>query len=874
MKNIFFSKRQFTLATLPVLLAPTLLIAQPVPKEALEEVLIVGSRIARSADFDGPIPVQTIDRNSIEQSGYNNLQQLLEKIPSAGNGTFSTRGNNQDSSASGASAISLRGLGADATLVLVNGRRVAISSFAESVTTNFVDINSIPLAAIERVEVLKDGASAVYGSDAVAGVVNIVLRKDFEGFEVTAGYGNTLDTDNDEKTFSAIWGINGDNNSNVTFIFDYVKNSTLMNKDRGHIGSADQSNLGGQDFRSSRGFPGRFIVDGTTTIDPNCPADNSAGDTCVYDYGPWNLLIPEAERTGLTFLGHRDLADKLEIFTEIAVQHNTSIVQGAPTPLDEEALLSVPLDHPNNPFGDVSSIDVGRYRTVDAGPRQWDVETDNLRMVLGFRGEINQWKWELSAQRARSESMQTGSRSQGWVRTDFLQTQIDAGLYNPFGGTYNPQSVIDEITTSLVRVGKSELSSLEALVNTEFAEMAGGTAAVALGLEYRDESISDLPDDQFQRGLIFGTESVSASAKRDISSAFIEISLPILSTVSMTLAARYDEYSDFGSTANPMVNMRWAATEKISLRASWGTGFRAPSLAQIGLGPSQQSQFFTDTYGCAINSAYCATTDYTINFSGNSELEPEKSESFNIGLIVEASEALRLSLDYWEITQEEKIDEVPFGYIYQQNCNDQNSTVCTRAAPLAGQPLGGLLLINSSFINIGEQSAKGIDLGVSFRSDFAQGELTLKLDYSYLAQFERVELDADGVSFISRDLAGEYEYPKHRWLASADWQASVWGLNANLNYTGEFEDTPDFDFDGTLDYQNHSSRTVDSLVTLNVQARFTGFANTRVSFGIDNTLDEDPPFAIGDGDSDLYGYVSSQHNPRGRFVYGKVSYFF
>ena len=161
--------------------------SQPAADEATEEVVITGSRIARGSDFDSPSPVVTVDRDAIEKSGYANLQQLMEKMPSNGNGAFSTRGNNQDSTANGASSISLRGLGADATLVLVNGRRVAINSFAEGITTNFVDIDSIPVAAIERVEILKDGSSAIYGSDAVAGVVNIILRDNFQGFETSVG---------------------------------------------------------------------------------------------------------------------------------------------------------------------------------------------------------------------------------------------------------------------------------------------------------------------------------------------------------------------------------------------------------------------------------------------------------------------------------------------------------------------------------------------------------------------------------------------------------------------------------------------------------------------------------------------------------------
>ncbi|MDH3401819.1 MAG: TonB-dependent receptor plug domain-containing protein, partial [Chromatiales bacterium] len=275
-------------------LAAPLVAAQSDDPAKVEEVVVTGSRIGRASDFESPSPITTVDRDYIQNSGYLNLQQLLEKIPAAGVGTFSTRGNNQDSTANGAAAVSLRGLGADATLVLVNGRRVAISSFAESVTTNFVDINSIPVSAIERIEILKDGASAVYGSDAVAGVVNIVLRTDYEGLDVTAGYGATSESDNEETTFSAVWGTGGDN-GNVTMIFDYFKNETLFNTDRPDLATANQTSRGGEDFRSSRGFPGTFIVDGVTTVDPSCPPDRDVG-VCLFDYGPFNVLTPGAER--------------------------------------------------------------------------------------------------------------------------------------------------------------------------------------------------------------------------------------------------------------------------------------------------------------------------------------------------------------------------------------------------------------------------------------------------------------------------------------------------------------------------------------------------------------------------------------------------
>jgi len=840
-------------------------------EEAIEEVAVVGSRIQRNAEFETATPIQVMDREAIEKSGYTNLQQMFEKNPAAGNGTFSTRGNNQDSTANGAAAVSLRGMGADATLVLVNGRRVAISAFAEGITTNFVDINTVPLAAVERVEVLKDGASAIYGSDAVAGVVNLVLRDDFEGAEVSVDYGGA--DGYDEQSTSAIWGINGEN-SNLTLIFDHHKNSTLASVERKGLGTADQSFRGGMDFRSSRGYPGYFVVDGVSTIDPGCPADSAIGQICAYDYGPWTLLTPEAERTGVLLLGKNQLNESVEFFTEMAFQHNTSIAQGAPTPLDESAALTVPVDHPDNPFTGAGSIDIGRYRTVDAGARQWDIETDNLRGVFGLRGSVADWDWEASVQRSRSESTQTGDRSQGWVRTDLLQQEIDAGRYNPFGGVQNPQSVINAITTSLVRQGKSQLTSVDFTIDGELFDTANGAIAMAAGVEHREEEASDIPDDQFQRGLIFGTESVSASASRDITSAFVEFAIPLPANLDLTLAGRFDDYSDFGTTTNPMANLLWTASDMLSLRASWGTGFRAPSLAQIGLGPSQESQFFTDSYGCAVNDAYCASTDYNIVYSGNPDLEAEESESFNLGAVIKPLDGMQLSLDYWSITQEGKIDKV-FSHLYSQFCNDQDSTVCVRSAPLPGESLGALQSIDGEMINIGEQNVSGVDLSLVYSEmELAGGNLGLRLDYSYLVEFERVELNVDGESFLSRDLAGEYEYPQHRWAASADWARDTFAFTVGLNYIGEFEDTPDIDFNTVLDYETNKSRMVDSFLTLNLQARYTGFENMVLSLGADNALDEEPPFAIGDGDSDLYGYVQSQHDPRGRFIYGRMVYSF
>jgi outer membrane receptor protein involved in Fe transport len=556
------------------------------------------------------------------------------------------------------------------------------------------------------------------------------------------------------------------------------------------------------------------------------------------------------------------------LFTEIAVQHNTSIAQGAPTPLDELAGLTLN-NHPDDPFGG-QAVGISRYRTVDAGARRWNIETDNLRAVLGLRGEFNDWDWEVAGQRARSESTQTGGRRDGWVRTDFLQQQLDLGNYNPFGGVTNPQGVINAITTSLVRQGESDMTMFDATVSGSLFAMPAGDLMMAAGAEYRDEQISDTPDDQFQRGLIFGTESVSARAQRDSWSAFVEFSVPVVESLELQVAGRYDDYSDFGDTVNPKVAFRWAPIDSLALRASWGTGFRAPSLAQIGLGPSQESEFFQDTFGCADNPAYCANTDFLIIFAGNPNLEAEESENYNVGAVWQPTAATSVSLDYWHITQDKKIDEVPRIFLYEQECDDQASTICVRGNPLPGDTLGALQFIRSGFVNINSQETEGVDLAVYQSFEFGNGSLTLGLDYTHLLTFDKTVLGPDGLTFETQEFAGEYEYPEDRAMLSGDYSIGDWGISARVNYIGSFEDFRNLSPSAPL----ADVGTVDSFTTVNFMFTYAGIKNTEIALALDNAFDEEVPVVVGDGDADVYGFVSSTHNPRGQFWSLRMTYSF
>lgn len=825
----------------------------------VERIAVTGSRIKRT-DMEGASPIQTINKDDIATMGYDNLQQLLERMPVAGAGTFSTRGNSQDSTANGAAAISLRGLGPDATLVLINGRRVSISAFAEDVANSFVDINSIPVSAIERIDILKDGASAIYGSDAIAGVVNIILKKDIEGIEVNVGYGGTDGPNYEEQTGSLVWGSHTDKSS-ASIILDYFKNTRLGADELGQFGTANQSPYGGEDFRSSRGFPGYFYVNDVKTIDPDCPADRATSSgSCLFDYGPYNLTIPESERVGAITQFEYNFDNDITAFLEMSVQHNTSKAGGAATPLDEKAKLTVPGAHPDNPFG--QDIKIGRFRPVDAGPRRWDIESDSLRLVTGLRGVINDWDWDIAVQKGRSSSTQSGSKSQGWVRVDYLQREIDAGNYNPFGGTVNSADVIDRITTSLVRRGESHLTAFNANISGEAFEIGDRTIMMAAGAEYREEDVKDEPDEQFKQGLIFGTEAVSAQASREQYAAFVEFSIPVTDDFEVQLAGRYDHYSDFGSTTNPKVGLHWTPLDTLTVRGSWSQGFRAPSLAQIGLGASETSEFYKDTYRCEATGLDCEALDYNTEFAGNADLEAEESESWNVGVIWAPSQQFDVGFDFWNIVQDNKIDKQQRGEVYLAECNNQDSEICIRLPPTSGQSLGVLDVIKSTYVNTSSQEVRGLDISGHYTLELDQyGDIKFGLDWSYLLNFEK-----DGL-----DYTGEYNYPEHRWLASSTWTKDELSVNLNLSYTGEFEDTPDADFDGNLDFTTNTSRTVESQLLLDAQVSYRFSDTVKVSLGANNLLDEEPPFAIGDANGDLYGYAMGVHNPRGRYIYTKVS---
>ncbi len=841
--------------------------AQAAEADDEENVIqIVGSHIKR-ADIEGASPVEVIGRTEIENSGYNSVQELLFQLPSVGAGNFSSSSNSQDSTSLGSAGVSFRGLGADKTLILLNGRRVTNSPFAEGISTAFVDLNSIPVSAIEQIQILKDGASATYGSDAIAAVINIVLRNDFEGAELSVGYGNTTDTDSAETSFNIAWGASTQRD-HATIILDYFKRDALFLRDRGFSVSADQSaNPEGDDARSSAP---EFInfQDPTTGVfftDPGCPADRITdlgvdGEICRFNYSDFISAIPDAERTGLIGMFDHEFNNGITSFAEIQYQHNTGSTSGAPSPSFNE--FSLAADNPNNPFD--QDLTQFRRRFVQAGARVFDFETDNTRILLGLRGIVSEWDWEVGYNKSRSR--QVVDSAGGFVRSDLIQEALDDGSFNPFGGILESnQAATDNFSTNVHRSGVAHTDVFDAKISGVLTELASGPLAAAFGFEYREEDISDTPDPQFARRVIVGTENTAATGSREQWSAYGEFVIPLMDNLDVQLAVRHEDYDDFGTTTNPKVSARYQPTDSLMLRASWGTGFRAPSLVQTGLGETNESPTLIDVVRCPLTGAAldCGATEYTANFSGNPDLNPEESESINIGAVWQASDNLSLGIDYWNYDLEGVIDKDTQGLLAQeaqlfQSAGQLMTDVIFRepqtAAELAAGIPGRIDFINDSFFNVGQQETDGFDFDVSYVRDVESvGKFSFNFNWTHVLSFDEQKTE----SSPTEDLNGEYRRPEDRWTGSVDWEKDAWGITARSVFIGEFKDNKDLG----------KTRTVDSMLTFNLQARYMGIEDTIISVGMDNVFDEEPPFSA----SEFQGYEFTTHSPRGQFAYARVT---
>ncbi|WP_304637568.1 MULTISPECIES: TonB-dependent receptor domain-containing protein [Pseudoalteromonas] len=687
--------------------------------EKIERVEVTGSRI-KGVDLEGTIPLTVLDQDAIKRSGANTIHELLKDLSvfKGGSGTFSTSesGGTSTSTPAGQSAASLRGMGPSATLTLINGRRVAPSSFAAG-TENFVDVNSIPLAAIERIDILATGASAIYGADAVAGVINYILKDDYQGAEVNTSYTNSFDShDEAKKQLNLVYGTNiGE--SNLTVFADIYDRNAFKATDRSYTATPNLVN-GYSYLPKLENSPNIYYYssrDGNELPAPNCKTElvttEYGEQICAYYANQDDYLETPFESLSTGFMFNSTLGD-LDWHTDFFYSQTKSKAYSSPAPINqindedgpfiiEDALFIYDNADGSNdlmdqlyidPFTTQAGRDVYGF-AFDArfnSPRTVEVETKNFRLVSSLAGYIGDWSWESGVTFSRSKSEQeaidgiynryqfhaaiTGELCSDGSTATYDGTQLNCAqgqlmpFYNPFlQGDANNDAVLELAKANPSRSGESTVYGWDLNFNGDLFTFNELPIYAAFGVEARREELKDIPSLDSQARAengylvdVFGFGSSLSEADRTQYAAFVELNMPVTEQLELQVAGRYDHYNDFGGTFNPKVGFSYRPSDSLIIRSSWSTSFRAPSLTQAGVKLRTTQSSFDCGANQAVADLYCMGdgTEVSVNSLelGNQALKAEESEALSISFAWSPSVNTNLTVDYWHFDHEQVID--------------------------------------------------------------------------------------------------------------------------------------------------------------------------------------------------------------------------
>ncbi|WP_428063102.1 TonB-dependent receptor domain-containing protein [Brevundimonas sp.] len=976
----------------------------------VEDIVVVGSQI-RGASTTAALPVTVVTQEEIVATGAVSGDDLLRSIPQMGDVLFSSANNPQTSNAArgDVNSVNLRSLGVGNTLVLLNGRRIVQHPTSQGTSdTGTVPVlsynsNAIPVSGLERLEVLLDGAAAIYGADAVAGVVNTVLREDFDGLEMKAQYGGAEGTHRREFTLGLFAGKDFER-GNLSGFLDYTNRTAQQASDEPYTASDDRRSLfanvpgyenstdtdGRSSYTAWANFQTPFQVRrGTTSLTSSAGAFHNqpssfgctapvGGDVCLasgnisysgagrelrYDGARGTTQSPDIERLNLFVSGHYDLDNGVTAFGELG--YYTATTQNIQPPTILLNPLWIPASNYWNPFGPVTFADgtrnpnrlsgltnvpVGgapvklvRYRFNDLGSQVVDVDNWQSRFLGGLRGEWRGFDWESALLYSEAEATDSSNA----VNLTALQANLALSTpdaYNPFSGgcvndtsygdcTPSSQAAIDAITTDLTRVSKTTLALWDFKVSRpDVFTLPGGPVGMALGVEarretQRDDRDADLDGTNIFRDSVSGEVSQSNIAavssnpdtygKREVYSAYVEFAVPVVSpemnvplvrSLDLQLAGRYEHYSDFGDVAKPKIAMAWDVIEGVRIRGSYSEGFRAPNLEQTNAAQYGRLSTNNDYIRCEADLRLGRITNFnqcsqpasaSLLVSGNPDLKPEESTNQSIGLVLqpwfipEQFGRFTFTVDRWKIEQEKIVGllgaqpNVVLDYLNilqgARNANVNRSAVTADdVAFFAGSgitPVGQIVSIQDQFINLLPQTVEGLDIGMQWRlRGTPWGNFRASLNAAHLITFDRSpgplvdslfqarqagQINANTPLPLSQTLLARNGRPEWRVTGSFTWSQGPWQVGAFTQYNSAVTET------GFLSAQGDPWQ-VDSQITANLYGQYefgkaAGLASdTTIRVGARNITDEQPPLTSS-------GYLGALYNPYGRYWYVNVS---
>ncbi len=974
----------------------------PADAELEREIIVTGTQI-QGAKINDVLPVTVLDETDIANVAATSGDELFRAIPQAGGVAFNEQNDISSNNVRGdVASINLRDLGTGNTLLLINGRRMVLTpGFQTELLVPVVspDTNEIAPGSVRRLEVLRDGASAIYGADAVAGVVNTVLRGNRKGGFIEGEYRNSDGTGLYSTQVNGGYGFDfADGRANLTVYGGYFYESGMEASERDYSADDDKRALvvgtpfeGDTQFNNRNTFGpfGQFDIQLTNNnqtlirdddfyLQPSTQTgcrlqlgnglcarngDNPAAEV-RYNRAFGTTLISEKTRINAVALFNYEFSNNVEGYFEGTYYRSESSRNITPAAILSAVPVGISRNAYWNPFGPVTfpggaanpnrvsgttvpaggaDVIMERYRFVDAGNRTVDVDKDSYRFVAGLRGNFGAWDFDTGFVYSEAKSTDLeGNR----VSLTLLQQAINRSTpdaYNPFNGgcvtgdpgngdcTPNPASSIDPFRISVFRTGGTSLALADFKVsNSTLLTLPGGDVGVAAGIEWRRETFFDDRDPRIDgtitwrdsvTGVFDGSDVVGTSASPDTRgvrtaySAFVEtfvplvsedMEIPLISALNLQLAGRMEHFKDIDETAIvPRAAASWTVVPGLMFRGAWSQGFRAPNLVQVNDEGTTRSNTRDDFVRCQAqvakgqlaNLGLCPGEGVISFRSGTDQLQPEDSESINLGAVLEPAfiPGLTLTADYWRVKQTGLVgvfgddNAIALDLLLRRSGSSNPSVI--RAAPTqeqidlyAGTGLaaaGDIIRVLDPYINLDSRVSKGWDFGVAYNlPEFGIGKFRLRFNAARLESFVQ-SAGADGQTLLDGIANGTLPpevavagigqllelngRPKWRFSGSVNWDSGPVDVSLFAQYVGQvWNNSVSRDVPFTSNDPNINFYRVNDMLTINTAISYT-FENdgpldgTRIRLGVNNLFDKDPPLA-----DETYGFFSDLHSPRGR----------
>ena len=895
--------------------------AQQVDDENVDTIYVTGSFIKRKSQENSSSPLNVISTGDLSAQGLNTLGDLARNMTFNAGSELNTDAFTQNFS-TGTSNVNLRNLGLSSTLVLLNGKRQTLSAAYADDGSTFVDTSTLmPLIMVDRIETLKDGGSAIYGTDAVSGVVNYITRKNFTGLEVQAGLQSTTSDSQRDYDISAIWGTELSNGANFVIAGSFLHREALRSSDRSELTSGTGISGSGQPgtliFRDqiptadpTQDLNNNGFIDLLPVIDPYCgtadlSSTNPLGDpiptsattsvtpgTCNYQFDQFYDLVPQEDRVQIFTSFDSDIGDTMHLYIEGAYNNNQArrnnapafpIASPVPVAVGDGAggvLPNVPLEvQPLVQNLSLSSIlFVGRVQGANGEPFVSNHDNETFRFAGTLDGSINeQMTWETSVSYSQNSY---GINVDDVKRNDYINALL-TGAFNPFGTAFttnpNSQAALDAITANNTLQGETSLFTIDAHLTTDVVEIgdSGNMIQLAFGGQFRKEEMNYDWSDDYNGALGDGSNSVvegqpffqgplapfnggnlmflyggpDYGGDRDVYALFGELAIPLHETLDLQVAARYEDYGSGINSFDPKFSALWRPNDWVSVRGSYSTAFRAPSLYNtVGV----QTALNEITVGGT-------STFIPVTSTGNTNLAPEEAEVINIGFSLRPTDNTIFNVDYWR-------------YDFSNLITQENAQSVVNSA-LGGDPAAfakldlndpsdpaSVFRIRTDIINAPSVVTDGIDISTAYNFDVIDGAtVSLGAEATYVFKYEAI--DQAGNAF---DGAGSRNFNNFA-RSMPEWRA-----NFNVGYRNDNHSATMFIryIDSYQDDQNNV--TVPSYTTVDLQYGYTfgdpDDAPLRATIGVINLFNKAVPRLQTNG-----GFDSKVHDPRQRMIYMRLS---